>query len=192
MYKKPILNLLALSLLLAIAACSTQTPSPTPAPKEEGGKREPMAFALESPAFDEGDTIPARYTCQGADVSPELRWQEAPDNTQSYALIVHDPDAPGRTFTHWVLFNIPADRTALPEALEPGAIGTSGQNDFGRTGYGGPCPPPGHGPHRYFFTLYALDMPNLNLSAGASRSQVEGALEGHVIAQAELMGRYER
>lgn len=151
-----------------------------------------MAFTLESPAFDEGNTIPTRYTCEGEDVSPELRWQDAPANAQSFALIMDDPDAPGRTFTHWVLFNIPGDQTTLTEVLQPGDVGTSGTNDFGKTGYGGPCPPPGHGPHRYFFTLYALDTDTLNLSAGASRSEVEQAMQGHIIGQAQLMGRYER
>lgn len=192
MYRKPIFNLLALSLVLTIAACSTQAPSPTPSLNKEGGTREPMAFALESSALNEGGTIPTRYTCEGADVSPEIHWQDTPDSTQSYVLIVDDPDAPGGIFTHWVLFNVPAERTTLPEALEPDTTGVSGQNDFGRAGYGGPCPPQGHGPHRYFFTLYALNIPNLNLSAGATRSHVEQAMQGHVIGQAQIMGRYER
>lgn len=151
-----------------------------------------MAFTLESPAFDEGDTIPIRYTCEGEDVSPALQWQDAPANARSFALIMDDPDAPRGTFTHWVLFDIPADQTGLPEAVQAGDIGTSGVNDFRKTGYGGPCPPPGHGPHRYFFTLYALDIDTLNLPAGAARSKVEQAMQGHIIGQAQLMGRYER
>ncbi|RME44609.1 MAG: YbhB/YbcL family Raf kinase inhibitor-like protein [Chloroflexi bacterium] len=145
-----------------------------------------------SSAFDEGATIPTRHTCDGEDVSPELTWQGAPAGTRSFVLIMDDPDAPGRTFTHWVLFDIPASQTTLPEGFQPGDVGTSGANDFGKTGYGGPCPPPGHGPHRYFFTLYALNTDVLNLPANASRPAVEQAMRDHLIAQARLMGRYER
>lgn len=188
-YVKPALAVLALSLLLALAACSAQPTAPPAGPQAKG---EPITFTLQSPAFGEGDTIPRRYTCEGEDVSPELRWQDAPANAQSFALIMDDPDAPSRTFTHWVLFDIPSDRTSLSEGLPAGDIGTAGQNGFGTAGYGGPCPPPGHGPHRYFFTLYALDTDTLNLSSGTSRAEVEQALKGHVIGQAQLMGRYER
>ena len=180
---------LALGILLALAACSTPQPAPTSVPRAGG---EPTAFTIESTAFGEGDAIPKRYTCDGEDVSPELRWEDTPANTRSFALIMDDPDAPGRTFTHWVLFDIQADVTSLPEGFRAGDIGVAGRNDFGKSGYGGPCPPPGHGPHRYFFTLHALDTDSLNLSDGASRSQVEQALEGHIIGQARLMGRYER
>ncbi|MFQ5856368.1 MAG: YbhB/YbcL family Raf kinase inhibitor-like protein [Anaerolineae bacterium] len=188
-YVKPALAVLALSLLLTLAACSAQPTAPPAGPQAKG---EPITFTLQSPAFGEGDTIPRRYTCEGEDVSPELRWQDAPANAQSFALIMDDPDAPSRTFTHWVLFDIPSDRTSLSEGLPAGDIGTAGQNGFGTAGYGGPCPPPGHGPHRYFFTLYALDTDTLNLSSGTSRAEVEQALKGHVIGQAQLMGRYER
>jgi len=179
----------ALGLLFALFACTSQPSTPTPVPP--AGK-EPVTFTLESPAFAAGATIPKLYTCEGADVSPELRWQDAPAGTRSFALIVDDPDAPGRTFTHWVLFDIPADRTSLPEGLQPGDVGVAGRNDFGKTGYGGPCPPPGHGPHRYFFTLYALDTETLNLERGASRTEVERAMSGHIVGKAQLMGRYER
>ncbi|MFQ5592644.1 MAG: YbhB/YbcL family Raf kinase inhibitor-like protein [Anaerolineae bacterium] len=185
----PAFATLALGILLTLAACSTPQPAPTAVPRAGG---EPTAFILKSTVFHEGEAIPKRYTCDGEDVSPELRWEDTPANTRSFALIMDDPDAPGRTFTHWVLFDIPADTTNLPEGLRAGDIGQSGRNDFSKAGYGGPCPPPGHGPHRYFFTLYALDTDSLNLSDGASRSQVEQALEGHIIGQARLMGRYER
>ena len=149
-----------------------------------------MAFTLTAAAFAEGGTIPAKFTCEGADVSPELRWSDAPGGTRSYALIVDDPDAPVGTFTHWVLFDIPADRASLAEGT--GVVGVTGKNDFGRAGYGGPCPPRGHGPHRYFFTLYALDVASLKLKAGADRRQVEAALRGHTLAQAQYLGHYER
>lgn len=185
-------SLFVLSLLVTMVTACAQPPAPTPfrAGLEEGG--EPIAFVLESPAFNAGETIPRRYTCDGDDVSPELSWQDAPAGTRSFALIVDDPDAPGRTFTHWILFDIPSDRTSLPDAQQPGDIGTSGNSDFRKTGYGGPCPPPGRGPHRYFFKLYALDVDTLGLPAGAPRAKVEQAMQGHIIGQAQLMGRYER
>jgi Raf kinase inhibitor-like YbhB/YbcL family protein len=149
-----------------------------------------MTFTLTSTAFAEGQTIPARYTCDGADVSPLLRWDGAPA-AQSFALIADDPDAPGGTFTHWVLFDIPAAQRELPEGQATGALGVAGRNDFGKAGYGGPCPPRG-APHRYIFTLSALDVATLNLPANASRSDVEAAMRGHILGQAQLMGRYGR
>ncbi len=185
----PAFATLTLGILLALAGCSAPQPAPTAVPRAGD---EPTAFTLESPAFQEGEAIPPRYTCDGDDASPALRWRDAPANTRSFALIMDDPDAPGRTFTHWVLLDIPAGVTTLSEGWHAGDIGAAGRNDFGKAGYGGPCPPPGHGPHRYFFSLYAVDTDSLNLSDGASRPQVEQALEGHVIGQARLMGRYER
>lgn len=182
--------LVACVLVFVLGACTASRPSPTPT---QPADRPPVpTFVLLSPAFEEGGTIPARYTCDGEDVSPELRWEGAPAETRSFALIMDDPDAPGGTFTHWVLFDIPANRTSLPEGVRPDEVGVSGRNSFGRTGYGGPCPPPGHGPHRYFFTLYALDIETLGLSAGAPRAEVEASMQGHVIGQASYMGRYER
>lgn len=180
---------LALSMLLALAACSAPPPAPTAVPRTGD---EPTAFILESTAFRAGEAIPTRYTCDGEDVSPALHWRDAPANTRSFALVVDDPDAPGRTFAHWVLFDIQAGVSDLPEGLRADDIGKAGRNDFGKTGYGGPCPPVGRGPHRYFFTLYALDTDSLGLSRGASRSQVEQALLGHAIGQTRLMGQYER
>jgi len=185
----PAFATLTLGILLTLAGCSAPQPAPTAVPRAGD---EPTAFTLESPAFQEGEAIPPRYTCDGDDASPALRWRDAPANTRSFALIMDDPDAPGRTFTHWVLLDIPAGVTTLSEGWHAGDIGAAGRNDFGKAGYGGPCPPPGHGPHRYFFSLYAVDTDSLNLSDGASRPQVEQALEGHVIGQARLMGRYER
>lgn len=153
-----------------------------------------MALSISSPVFQEGEGIPAKYSCEGQDISPPLVWGEPPAGTNSFALIVDDPDAPGRVFTHWVLFNLPADSRELPEAVptqpqfSSGAL--QGKNDFGKTGYGGPCPPPGR-PHRYQFTLYALDQ-LLDLKSGASKQQVLEAMQGHIFGQGQLTGTYQR
>lgn len=145
---------------------------------------------IKTAAFTDGSLIPQRFTCEGDDVSPALSWTDPPAGTASFALIVDDPDAPRGTWTHWTLFNLPATTTGLAEGWRAG--GTSGRNDFGNTGYGGPCPPRGHGPHRYFFRLYALDVAHLALAEGAARKELERAMAGHVVAQAQWMGRYER
>ena len=153
-----------------------------------------MSFTLKSTAFPNGGVIPKKYTCDGADLSPALSWDDAPAGTQSLALIVDDPDAPMGTWTHWLIWNIPAKATLLPEdtpkmnLLDNGA--RQGGNDFKRIGYGGPCPPPGK-PHRYFFKLYALDA-RLEVKAGAVRSELEPALQPHILAQAQCMGTYGR
>lgn len=147
-------------------------------------------MSLTSTAFVDGDTIPVMYTCDGSDVSPELRWTEPPAGTKSFALIVDDPDAPKGLFTHWVLFDIAGAARGLAQGDHK--IGRSGRNSFGKVGYGGPCPPRGHGTHRYYFTLYALDVDSLGLVEGADRAAVEAALAGHVLATAQLMGRYVR
>ena len=153
-----------------------------------------MELTVSSSAFREGDVIPTEYTCEGQDVSPPLAWDEPPAGTQSLVLIVDDPDAPVGVFTHWVLFNIPSDSRDLPEALPTQAQLPSGaqqgKNDFGRLDYGGPCPPPGRS-HRYRFTVYALDQP-LELTAGASKKQVLDAIQGHILAQGQLTGTYQR
>ncbi len=152
-----------------------------------------MAFQLSSSAFSKGSDIPVKYTCDGSDVSPALSWSEPPQGTKSFALIADDPDAPSGTFTHWVLYDVVASTTQLPEGVpkeEQAKLGRQGRNGFGRAGYGGPCPPPGR-PHRYFFKLYALDT-ELNLRPGASRGDVERAMKGHIVAQTEYMGRYQR
>jgi Raf kinase inhibitor-like YbhB/YbcL family protein len=153
-----------------------------------------MAFAISSPSFENGANIPKKFTCDGADVSPELHWSSPPAGTQSFALIADDPDAPVGTWTHWVLFDLPAETTSLPENVpkvdELPTGGRQGRNDFRKIGYGGPCPPPGK-PHRYFFKLYALDK-KLNLKPGASKQEVEQAMQGHILAKTELMGKYQR
>jgi Raf kinase inhibitor-like YbhB/YbcL family protein len=153
-----------------------------------------MALRVTSAKFDPGGMIPAKYTCDGLDVSPPLAWTEGvPGGTRSFALIVDDPDAPSGTFTHWVLFNLPAQATGLPEnvprepTLSNGA--RQGTNGFRRIGYGGPCPPSGQ--HRYFFKLYAL-YAALDLRDGAAKDELTEAMRGHVLAEAELMGRYAR
>ena len=146
-----------------------------------------MDFKLSSPAFTDGADIPVRHTCDGEDISPRLTWIGTPKGTRSLALVVDDPDAPRGTFTHWVVYNLPPDLTELGEGTTPAA---QGRNSFGRTGYGGPCPPPG-GPHRYRFTLYALDVPAINLKEG-TREQLEQKTETHVLGKAQLVGRYQR
>jgi Raf kinase inhibitor-like YbhB/YbcL family protein len=154
-----------------------------------------MTFTLITAAFRDGTGIPIKYTCDGVDVSPPLSWSGAPAGTRSFALIADDPDAPAGTWVHWVLYNLPADVSELPEniakveSLDLGGA-RQGRNDFRRPGYGGPCPPPGPA-HRYFFKLYALDAP-LPLKAGAQKKDVEAAMEGHVLATAQLMGTYAR
>lgn len=162
-----------------------------------------MTFRLSSPGFAEGEMIPAKYTCDDTNVSPPLRWDNPPVGTQSFVLIMDDPDAPGGTFTHWVLYDIPGTQRELPENfavgmqrelpenLAAGAFGVSGVNNFSRTGYGGPCPPRGPA-HHYYFTLSALDIATVTLPPGASRRDVEAIIRGHVLARALLMGRYQR
>jgi Raf kinase inhibitor-like YbhB/YbcL family protein len=178
----------AILALVCLAACGGAS-APAPATSPAGGSA-PQSFSLISTAFAEGQAIPAKYTCDGEDRSPPLRWDGAPA-AQSFALIVDDPDAPGGTFTHWVLYDIPAAQRELPEGLAAGALGVAGRTGFGKAGYGGPCPPPG-APHRYVFTLSALDVATLKLPANAPRSDVEAAMRGHILGQARLMGRYER
>lgn len=152
-----------------------------------------MALELTSNAFAEGKSIPSEYTCDGSDISPPLAWSGAPQGTKTFALIADDPDAPMGTWVHWVSWNIPAGASSLKEATDKQAKlsdGTEqGMSDFKRPGYGGPCPP--SGTHRYFFKLYALDTA-LNLPATANKGQLESAMKGHILAQAQLMGTYSR
>jgi Raf kinase inhibitor-like YbhB/YbcL family protein len=153
-----------------------------------------MALHITSPDFSEGEAIPKKSTCDAQDVSPKLEWNEPPANTESFALIMDDPDAPAGTWVHWVLYDLPADAKELPERVprqEQLARGArQGRNDFGKIGYSGPCPPPGK-PHRYFFKLSALDT-KLNLKSGATKADLERAMKPHILAQAELIGRYGR
>ncbi len=156
-----------------------------------------MALRISSPAFQSDGDIPARYTCDGEDLSPPLQWSDPPEGTKSLALIVDDPDAPDpaaprMTWVHWVLYNIPSAIVGLAEAVASHDLpeGTGeGTNDWGRTGYGGPCPPVGR--HRYFHKLYALDTVLSDL-VKPSKAELEQAMEGHVLAEAQLIGTYKR
>ena len=151
-----------------------------------------MAFRLNVTGFAEGAAIPKWQTCDGGDVSPALEWSGEPAETASFTLIMDDPDAPVGTWNHWLLYDIPAAVHSLAQGYKPGKLGASGTNDFGRLGYGGPCPPKGHGPHRYFFRLFAVGVASLGLKAGAKRSELDRVLRGHALGEAQYMGRYER
>lgn len=161
-------------------------------------RRDIKILELQSPAFKANGTIPARYSCDGEDVSPELAWSSPPKGTQSFVLIMEDPDAPAGTWTHWVLYDLPghskgleedqAKKAVLPNGAKQGLAW--GVTEFERVGYSGPCPPPGK-PHRYFFRLFALDA-SLGLTTKATKLRVSKSIVGHVLAEGELMGRYSR
>jgi Raf kinase inhibitor-like YbhB/YbcL family protein len=151
--------------------------------------RSAAPFVLTSAAFGEGETIPVKYTCDGTKVSPPLAWTGAPAGTRSFALTCLDPDAPSGTYVHWLAWDIPAADGSLDEGEKPPVEGTNGSS---RVGYTGPCPPQGGGDHRYFFTLYALDVETLSLPSSTRRAALEAALEGHVLGTAVLMGKYRR
>ena len=178
--------------LAGIAAWACGMQSPAPAQKEDirasstgsGGK---TTMHISSPAFEPGGEIPALYTCDGEDIAPPLKWTEVPKEAKSLALVCEDPDAPVGTWLHWLVVNLPPDCEGLPEGgrLPEGAVQIV--NDFGRPSYGGPCPP--SGTHRYFFKLFALDVPELN---GLTRENFAGELLGHALGTAEVMGRYTR
>jgi Raf kinase inhibitor-like YbhB/YbcL family protein len=152
-----------------------------------------MELEIKSTAFEEGGSIPRKYTCDGTDISPPLSWTQPPEGTKSLVLICDDPDAPMGTWVHWVLYSLSPDTLELPEDVPDkkevlgGAM--QGTNDFRRIGYGGPCPP--SGTHRYYFTLYAIDS-EPGLGAGATKKEVLTNIEGHVLAEGQLMGRYSR
>jgi len=152
-------------------------------------------FEIKSNAFENGQDIPSKYTCQGKDVSPPLWWKDAPEGTKSYALLVDDPDAPDpknpqKTWVHWVVYNIPASVQSIKEAAsKSGFTGLEGLNDFKRIGYGGPCPPKGN--HRYFFKLYALDE-KLDLEPGKTKKEILASMQGHILGEAQLMGKYHK
>ena len=165
--------------------------SNTPAAAAKGGDR--MALKLTSTAFEDGGPIPSKYTCDGDDISPPLAWSGVPEGAKSLALIADDPDAPRGTWVHWVVYLIPPSEKGLAEGVpttETLASGArQGRNDFQKIGYGGPCPP--SGTHRYFFKLYALDGEQ-NLPSGVSKEQLLKAIDGHVLAEGQLVGRYQR
>lgn len=153
-----------------------------------------MVFQIESSAFGDGEMLPTKYTCDGLDISPPLHWNNVPEGTKSFALICDDPDAPMMTWVHWILYNIPSEKTRLQEGipateiLEKGIV--QGRNSWNKIGYGGPCPP-GSKPHRYYFRLYALDT-ILDVKPGAKKKHILAAMSGHIRAQAELIGTYTR
>ena len=181
------------ALLVVLSSCRSQGP----AQNEMKSKSQPISagsFALTSPDFADGGAIPKRFTCEGANTSPELAWSGPPAGTESLALIVDDPDAPSGTFTHWTVFDIPKDLSGLEagvpnqQRLAPGFA--QGENDFGKVGYGGPCPPPGK-PHQYMFQLYALSQ-SLGLQPQAGRVQINNAMKGKVLGEASLTGTFGR
>jgi Raf kinase inhibitor-like YbhB/YbcL family protein len=183
--------------LLALAACGgDDEPSGTPAANTTEQTQTPDSgvFRLESGAFEEDEPIPARHTCEGANLSPPLSWTGAPEGVESFTLILDDPDAPAGTFTHWLLFDLPAGTTFVPENVEvteePAVGGAQGTNDGSKVGYTGPCPPEGSA-HRYVFTLYALDAA-LGLEPGAAKDELVDAMEDHIVAEASLAGTFER
>jgi len=152
-----------------------------------------MSLQLTSTAFAHEQMIPEVYTCDGKDMSPPLEWSSAPDSTKSFALICDDPDAPGQTWVHWVVFNIPADYRELTDSVQAGRVIEAGinqgSNSWGKNSYGGPCPP--SGTHRYFFKLYALDT-TFDLEGNVDKDHLLKQMDGHILAQAELMGKYSR
>ena len=153
-----------------------------------------MSLTLSSQSFANGGDIPKQFTCEGADISPQLSWSAPPAGNKSFALLVDDPDAPVGNWNHWTLWNLPASAGGLPEGVRKEAQlpdGTQqGMNDFHKVGYNGPCPPAGK-PHRYYFKLFALDA-KLDLKSGAGKPELERAMKGHILAQAEWMGRFKR
>lgn len=194
---------LLLLLLLSACAAPTRTATPPPAiaepatfapdptPTAELPTEANMPLQLTSDAFTNGQSIPAKYSCLGKNISPALAWTEPPAGTQTLALIVDDPDAPGGTWTHWVLFNLPPDMRALPEdySAPEGSGILTGKNSSGMNHYEGPCPP--SGTHRYFFKLYALNTAP-SLAPGATEDQLLKEMEGHILQQAELMGTFSK
>ena len=179
-----------LMLTVALAGCGERHQTDN---KTNGGSAVENAtlakLRVSSSAFPDGQPIPAQYSCDGANQSPPLSWGEPPPGTRSFALVVDDPDAPGGTFRHWGAFDIPGDMRSIAAGQ---SIGAQAVNDFGKAGYGGPCPPPGHGPHHYHFKLFALNVDKLNVEAHAKVGDVESAARQHAIAEGELVGTYER
>lgn len=151
-------------------------------------------FRVSSSSYQNEALIPAKYTCMGEDLSPHFKWEGVPKEAKSFVLIMDDPDAPSGTFTHWIVYDISKDITELPEGLK--GIDSSkfkqGMNDFGNKGYGGPCPPRGHGFHRYYTRIYALDIESLSLAEGAKRREVENKMKGHIVGEGSYMGKFKR
>ena len=189
--RSPTLSLAALTLLLM--GCASPPRPAAQQPASDQPKAEKAEIKLISAAFKEGQPIPRQYTCDGVNVSPPLEWSGVPASAKTIAIIVDDPDAPSGNWVHWVLYNLPAANIGLVENLPAAenlkAGGFQGTSDFGKVGYGGPCPP--SGTHRYFFKIYALDG-ELPLKAGATKAELLKAMEGHIMLQGQLMGTYRR
>jgi Raf kinase inhibitor-like YbhB/YbcL family protein len=184
----PLRLTLPIILIASATACGAGTTNQT-----QGGQTVEDAtltkISLTSSAFQNGQPIPAQYTCDGANQSPELSWGEPPQDTKNFVLVVDDPDAPSGTFHHWGAYDIPAKTRAIPAGQ---TAGSQAINDFGKAGYGGPCPPRGNGPHHYRFKLFALDVDRLGVGPNPKISEVESAANQHAIGKAELIGTYER
>jgi Raf kinase inhibitor-like YbhB/YbcL family protein len=177
-------------LLIALASCGASNRADSNSNGEGVVKNATLTqISLTSAAFTNGQPIPVEYTCDGANQAPSLVWGEPPQATQSFALVIDDPDAPSGTFRHWGVYDIPASARSIGGGQR---AGTEVANDFGKLGYDGPCPPKGHGPHHYHFKLFALDVGSLGLNADAHAGDVEREAEKHVVGRAELIGTYER
>jgi Raf kinase inhibitor-like YbhB/YbcL family protein len=178
-------------IVLALPGCASRSQLANPPPQTSTTSK--AEIKLTSVAFNEGQTIPRAYTCDGANISPPLEWSGVPKTAKTLAIVCDDPDAPGGTWVHWVIYNLPADNIGLVENLPASenlkAGGFQGKNDFGKTAYGGPCPP--SGTHHYFFRIYALDS-ELPLKAGATNAELMKAMEGRTLLQGQLMGTYRR
>ena len=181
------------AMMMFAVACAKQPTATTSSANTQPTQSATPGIRLASAAFTEGQTIPRQYTCDGVNISPPLEWTGLPKSAKTIAIIADDPDAPAGTWVHWVIYNLPADTMGMIENLpmteDVKGGGLQGKNDFEKIGYGGPCPPTGR--HRYFFKLYAID-DELPLKGGATKSDVEKAMEGHILAQAQLMGTYHR
>jgi hypothetical protein len=190
---RKIVSALTVFTSLTLLGCASRPHSLTTQPAASQSPANKTEFKLTSVAFKEGQPIPRPYTCDGVNVSPPLEWGGVPKSAKTVAIIAEDPDAPAGTWVHWVLYNLPADNIGLvenvpaTETLKAG--GFQGKNDFGKIGYGGPCPP--SGTHRYLFKIYAVDA-ELPLKAGATKAEVEKALDDHVVGQARLIGTYHK
>lgn len=177
-------------LAVAVASCGANDRATNNLEGESAVENATLAkLSLTSDAFQDGQPIPVQFTCDGADQTPTLHWGDPPVGTKSFALVIDDPDAPSGTFRHWGVFDIPSSARSIGGGQK---AGTEVSNDFGKQGYGGPCPPKGHGPHHYHFKLFALNIGSLGLNADAHVSDVEREAEKHVVGRAELVGTYER
>jgi Raf kinase inhibitor-like YbhB/YbcL family protein len=186
-----VMNVLFVLTILSASRSGVAAGSPSPSSRDE---ENPMSLTLSSPSFSNGGDIAKKFTCDGADVSPQLSWTDPPAGTQAFALLADDPDAPVGNWNHWTMWNLPPSSRGVPEGMSKDAHlpdgSEQGLNDFPKVGYNGPCPPPGK-PHRYYFRLFALDA-KLDLKPRAGKRDLEAAMKGHVLAQAEWMGRYGR